>query len=188
MLRLTVTLLLLSPFASAQQSLFNVPSGEVTTAKKVFFQEQIGFSGRQAQFNTVTCLGLGHVFEIGLDLMNLDVNFHSGPFIDTNDTGMDEPLSPLAMATALYGREIREWWHAAAGVQLGTNVLARWANKGAVFAYLNNRFELPWLDARLYAGAYWGNPAILGGANAQANFMLGLEIPIRHGNSKRLFK
>lgn len=162
----------------AQQSLFNVPSGEVTPRHKVFFQEQLGFSGRQVQLNTVTCFGLGGGFEMGIDLLNLDLNLHSGPLFDINDTGHDEPLSPLGLLTALYGRQIVEGWHAALGVQVGANLLGRSVRQGAGMIYFNNRFDLPWLSARLYVGAFAASAAYLGVAAPQANIMLGLEVPL----------
>ena len=71
----TTTLLIVIPMlgfrssiAVAQQSLFNVPSANVTPKGELFFQEQLNF-GTAGESNLTTDIGLGKGFEVGLNVV-----------------------------------------------------------------------------------------------------------------------
>ena len=55
----------------SQQNFINVPSGDVTSCKKVFFQEQLNFN-ESIQSNTTIDLGIGKGFELGVNILGLD--------------------------------------------------------------------------------------------------------------------
>ena len=61
-------LLFATNFLMAQQNFINVPSGEVTQARKFFVQEQLNFN-EIIQSNTTVDYGLGHGFEIGINIL-----------------------------------------------------------------------------------------------------------------------
>ena len=54
------TLILFSSNASAQQNLFNVPSGIITPEGELFFQQQFNLGKLSGTSNTSTAIGLGN--------------------------------------------------------------------------------------------------------------------------------
>lgn len=56
---------------SAQQNLFNVPSGVVTPEGVVFFQQQFNLGRVAGTSNTSTAIGLGNGWEVGLNLLDV---------------------------------------------------------------------------------------------------------------------
>ena len=60
--------------ASAQQNLFNVPSGKITNLGELFFQQQFNITRPVGSSNSTFDFGLGHNFELGFNI--LDVNLY----------------------------------------------------------------------------------------------------------------
>ena len=57
--------------ASAQQTIFNVPSADLTPKGKIFFQHQSSFSNRFANFDNNFVYGLGKNIEFDLTLFGV---------------------------------------------------------------------------------------------------------------------
>ena len=83
----------------AQQSLFNVPSSEITERGRWFFQEQLNLS-RSGVSNTTLDYGIGHGMELGLNLFDLDL-YHPGS---------EERLSTLPMVNLQKRWDLTERW------------------------------------------------------------------------------
>lgn len=152
--------------AFAEQNLFNVPSSEITKPGHVFFQEQINYANELAQTNSTFCYGLENDFEVGIDILNLDVSF----------TREAPPFSPLFVASFQKAIFSTDFFRLAFGSQLGT-ILLESRIKPAVFSYLNTVTTLGSSLAKLYLGGYFANSFYLN-AEDTFQFMAGLEIPI----------
>ncbi len=165
----------------AQQSLFNVPSISVTKKNEVFFQEQINatFEGTSLNFNTA--YGLGHDFELGINVVGVGVEWDKNvPQLITNSTSKDQiPYSPLVMMTGLKAIGITENYHIGFGGQIGLNPTQNNFTQDdiATFDYINNRFDIPKLNLMLCAGAYYSNLVYLGQRD-QFGAMCGFELSI----------
>lgn len=57
----------------SQQNFFNVPSSDITSKGKIFFQQQVNVLHGDIQFNSTFDYGLGQNFEIGLNYLGLNV-------------------------------------------------------------------------------------------------------------------
>jgi hypothetical protein len=80
----------------AQQSLFNVPSSDITPKAKPFFQQQFNIGEGLLQLNSTFSYGLGKNAEIGLNVLGLNVNEGSGsPFFMTNGNIQASPVYPF---------------------------------------------------------------------------------------------
>src|SRR5262245_42795559 len=102
--------LLAASRAPSQQSLFNVPSGEVTPKGGVFFQQQVTGTESGLQANSVLCYGLAKNIEIGVDLLNVVVPMKAGPVV---------------AASMLLALDVLHEWRVAGGAIAGTTVGGR---------------------------------------------------------------
>ena len=155
---------------SAQQTLFNVPSAETTARGDLFFQQQFNFN-RSIQSNTTLSYGLGHDFELGLNVFSLGVLPQGGADAD--------PSPPLFLVNAQKGFDLGETFRFGLGTELGSvaddlRSEVRLAN----FSYLTGVAKLPDERGRLYAGAYFANGTYRGRRGDPFGFMVGYDIPV----------
>ena len=176
-------LFLFGLFATApiysQQSLFNVPSSEITQPAKSFFEEQVSYGAAIIQLNSTYCYGVGDGMEVGLDLFNLNLNTApAGAFFLVNSTDPSQTLSPILLATFQKGFELHEKFKLGLGAQIGTNLSGALSDlHPLVFLFANTATHLPNDLARIYLGLFYGNAYYLGSVD-MVDFMLGVEIPI----------
>ncbi len=116
---LTVLWLMGSPAAEAlaQQTLFNLPSAEITPAEQLFFQQQFNFNkfGRSSGVsNTTISYGLGLDFEIGMNVFALEVLPESGL--------APHSVEPQFLFNAQKGIPLSESFKLGVGTQLGQTV------------------------------------------------------------------
>ena len=168
-------------FISAQQNLFNIPSGDVTSKQELFYQHQLNFyEYYKFESKSHFVKGLGKGWEIGVNLINAKFNFNNPNFFVINETvdGLnDSALSPLFLLTGQKQFALSEKIKLNLGTQIGTNFAAGWQNKQfAHFTYALVQFELPH-HIKLIGGGYLSNDAFLGTGNDKG-FMLGYEIPL----------
>lgn len=159
--------------ASAQQNLFNVPSGEVTAAERVFFQNQFNIN-RLIQSNSTVNYGLGRGFELGLNVFDVPLynpNLHA--------SGLSEEIqTPDFLVNGLKSFEITDRLHFGVGAQFGlTSPVFDNAVRPVNFTYGIGSFELPEERGKLYAGLYYANQAYRGRGDP-VGIMLGCDIPI----------
>lgn len=160
-----ILLMALASPALGQQSLFNVPSSDITAKGEWFFQEQLNFNSSGVS-NTTFDYGLGNNLEIGLNLFGVDLYHPRGGSIDP------EPLANLQKRF-----DINESWGIGIGTQLGA--LAPLRHGRAAFSnldYVNNQVRLGSLG-KAFGGGFFAND-IYTGSRSQAGFMLGMEIPL----------
>lgn len=160
----------------AQQNFINVPSGEITKTKKLFFQQQFNFN-EIIQSNTTVDYGLGKGFELGLNVLGLDYaeKTHSLFLNDTNDR---DPYDPLVTLNTLKQFELNENISLSIGTQIGVNVDFDNKVRPANLTYLNIRFtdviQDNWV---LVAGPYY-NSKHYGGEGNRVGCWLATEVPL----------
>ncbi len=173
------TLILFSSNASAQQNLFNVPSGIITPEGELFFQQQFNLGKLSGTSNTSTAIGLGNGWEAGLNLLDLYMYDHSAAKNASLPTTSVQG-NPDLMANVQKGFELTNFWKTAVGTQVGFNPTKNHHNiQFQNFSWWINAFECPGHKefGKWYLGAYYANHAYAGGGN-RIGAMIGGEIPI----------
>lgn len=169
-------LMLVTGIAMAQQNFINVPSGEVTKAKKFFFQQQFNFN-ETIQSNTTIDFGLGHGFEIGINVLGLDYVEKSNSLF-LNDTNDRDPYDPLVTVNSLKQFEVSKTVCLALGTQIGVNVDFDNKVRPANLTYLNLRFQdVIWDDCVFVMGPYY-NSKHYGVASNRVGGWLAAEVPL----------
>ena len=168
--------ILISSQAQAQQNLFNVPSGEITSPGEIFFQEQFNFARPAGSSNTTFDFGLGNGWEVGVNM--LDVLFYQ-------DDGGAIPIGPQQVNPDLLlnlqkGFEVNDSWKVGIGGQFGFNPDPhpgdiRFLN----YSWIINEFDFPEHQeyGKWYAGTYYANSPYVGPGDSMG-LLLGTEIPI----------
>jgi hypothetical protein len=154
-----------APTAQAQQSLFNVPSSEITTAGKFFVQEQINFNSI-IQSNTTVDYGLKHNWEIGLNLLGIDYSELDHRFFE-NDLLDGDPLAPLLLLNVQKGFTVNHHWKIGLGTQQGFNLTRQQHSRYAQFSYANVVYTTHHERVHVNGGIYQGNTRYLGDGNSR---------------------
>jgi len=169
--------LVCTKFIIAQQNFINVPSGEITLKKKIFFQQQININDI-TQSNSTIDYGLGKSYEIGLNV--LGVNFNNKNAILENDSVNSEPYYPLVLINGLKQFEINKKSSVSIGAQLGCNFTNYIENNNASMAYINYRTkDLLFKNAAFVLGTFY-NSLHYGGSGSRIGFWAASEIPLNN--------
>ncbi len=166
----------------AQQNLFNVPTSDITEEKKLFFQQQFNLTGDAVQFNTTFSYGLGHNWEVGVNLIGLNVNTTSiGPRFLTNNNSSTLPYSPFYTFNVQKAFKLNKIFNVAIGTQTG---IATGGNFGS-YIYSNLVSIIPKTRTKLITGLYSGSDSFLGEedrnlllSDSPVGTQVGLEQPI----------
>ncbi|MEZ0485568.1 hypothetical protein [Fibrella aquatica] len=169
---IAICLCLFTTIACAQQSLFNVPSSEITPKGKLFFQQQVNFSSI-IQLNTTLDYGLKHDWEIGVNLLGIDYSPSLHDFLK-NDVLQNDPFSPLVMINVQKGVPVNEHWKLGFGAQNGVNMAQYRSERLAYFYYANAVWTSRSERLRINSGLYLGNEHYLGDGN-NVGVMVGAE-------------
>lgn len=108
----------------AQQTLFNVPSADITPKNKPFYQHQLNFySIQKMESNAHIVYGLGKGWDAGMNLVDLPIWLGQQPFISINDNNRHKPLYPLLMFSVQKQWVLREdKLTLTTGTQIGPNL------------------------------------------------------------------
>jgi hypothetical protein len=168
---------------SAQQSLFNVPSSDITPSRKPFFQQQFNIGEGLLQLNSTFSYGLGKNTEIGLNVLGLNVNEGSGsPFFMTNGNLQASPVYPFYTLNFQKAFVINDYFKLALGTQTG---FAQGGHFGT-YDYLNFVTIIPKHKSKIISGIYYGSDSFLGPEDridwingyTLLGYQIGLEQPI----------
>ncbi|MFA9210561.1 MAG: hypothetical protein ACEQR5_01950 [Moraxellaceae bacterium] len=163
----------------AQQNFINVPSSEVTKAKKIFFQQQINFN-EIIQSNSTIDFGLGKGFEIGLNVLGLNFKSNSKSFIH-NDTNDKDPYNPLLMINGLKQFEFTENLSMCFGTQFGLNYTDNTILQNATLIYNNLLIKNLFIKKSSFVMGYYYNSIHYGGREGnRVGAWFGSEIPINN--------
>lgn len=169
-------LLMWSMDISAQQTIFNVPSSDITPTRNVLAQQQVDISRQQLRSSTTVNIGLGRNWEVGLNLYNLNYlpEQHSW---QRNDTTTQIPYAPLLLINTQKTIELTDQLHVGLGGQTGLNLFptrhSTWVGLG--YANLAGSFNQDHYQAVI--GAYGGtHPYLADGpmAGMHAGFDAGI--------------
>ncbi|MCE7064938.1 hypothetical protein [Dyadobacter sp. CY326] len=108
--------------ASAQLTVFNVSSSEISESRKISVQQQFEIEDVIESSTTLT-YGLGRNWEAGINVINLDFN-PNNRHIEVNDTSMTKPFAPLVLANSQKVFELNKTFSIGIGAVAGTNLTA----------------------------------------------------------------
>ncbi len=157
---LFVGALCLAQFSFAQQTYFNVPSSDIVDRHEFAAQQQINIS-ESIRSSTTINYGLGHEWEIGLNLYNLDYQ-PSERRISANDSTIEKAYSPLLMLNTQKAFDITSNLELAVGAQGGINILTD--QRPQLVGYLYGHVAAASNDEHynFSAGSYLANARYLG--------------------------
>ena len=155
----------------AQQNLFNVPSVEITSKDKFFYQQQFNFGLSAGNSNTTLDYGLGNNFEIGINLFNTDLYTPNGQY-----------QNPHLLINFQKAFDISDHYKVSFGTQSGfTPPIYRTKIEFPSFSYINNAFDLDkW--GKFYLGGYYANQGYAG-PGSSLGLMAGIDFPIMKGKA-----
>lgn len=171
----------------AQQNLFNIPSGDITPHKKVFFQQQINVNGlNNYSSKSHFVYGLGKNWDVGINLVNMYFDFsQSKKFITSTPFNSKPPYPyyPLGLFTAQKKWNINKHFFVNVGTQAGANLARSIQNKRVThFSYGLVGYQKH-DKIKLLLGSYLTDWRFVGGGN-NAGIIAGAEV---HLNEKWLF-
>lgn len=140
--------------ALSQQNFFNVPSSDITPKHAFFGQQQLNLAASSIQYSTTMCYGLGHDFEMGLNVIGVKYDFNNQLTTNINTA----PFSPMYAFNAQKKVELSEHWKMGIGGQLGTNQ----AFNGGSYFYTNAIYTDEKTGTKLVAGLYRSSDGYFG--------------------------
>ncbi len=164
---------------AAQQNLFNIPAGDVTPKNKFFFQQQTNiYHINYLEAKNHLVYGLGGGFEVGLNVVNLKMDFRQQAATITN--GLDyrvKPMSPLMQLTAQKFFFLNERFKTSIGTQIGTKLARLSANPGLTHFTYNIWVYEPRHHVKVVVGPYFTDRGTVG-AGSRAGLLVGVEYPL----------
>jgi hypothetical protein len=162
---------------TAQQNLFNIPSGDITPNEKFFYQHQFNFyKVDELESKSHVVYGLGRGWDMGINFVDLPLRLNDNSIISYNSNTSRKPLYPLLMLTLQKQWKVSEHLEVNIGTQTGSNLSTTIGTKRFVFFnYAIARFT-PVEKIHFVAGPYHTNNVFVGGPPDQrVGFMVGYE-------------
>jgi hypothetical protein len=154
--------------SEAQQTIFNVPSADVTPPGRLFLQHESQFRswkpGRFLVNTEYAALGVGHNTELDLTLFNV-----SAPASENISLGVGFKTAIPVLAKKLPQQEIKWTFGTEVPVSLQGNGVGNWT-------YTHASFRLPKVKTRLTAGVSYGTKQIFNRRVVSA--IAGIEHPL----------
>lgn len=171
MLRSLLLVTLLGSSASAQQSLFNVPSTQETLPGRLFGQVQAAATPNGGEVNTTLELGIVRWLEIGVNLLRM-------PLYRLHEVEERAPAQSATLFNANVYLDPLEWLAFELGAQAGVGTKPRTLElEPVVYGWATARFEAPGRFGSYVVGGYVGTRGALG-HGPPAGGLLGLEVPV----------
>ncbi|UHG94113.1 hypothetical protein [Spirosoma oryzicola] len=147
--------------ALAQQTIFSVPSSDMTPKHKILAQQQVDVNAEELRSSTTVNYGLGRNWEVGVNLYNLDYLPQQHTW-QRNDTTIEMPYAPLLLLNAQKTFDLTESLHVGIGGQTGLNLYptkdrSSWVGWG----YVNLGGSFANEHYKTVVGAYAGNQRYL---------------------------
>ncbi len=112
-----------------QQNLFNIPSGDITNSKKIFYQHQLNLYSDKLESKAHLVYGLGKGWDAGINLVGKGFYFSPEWRALHNDDPNKGALYPILMGTLQKQFKINEHFAINVGGQGGYNLSNKLANK-----------------------------------------------------------
>ncbi|MFC5408330.1 hypothetical protein ACFPMF_03360 [Larkinella bovis] len=148
--------LAISLTVEAQQTIFNVPSSDITPANRIMAQVQVDFNREQVRSMSTLDYGLNHQWEIGLNLYHFGYQPAEHHWL-RNDTTTQIPYAPQLLLNAQKAFDLTENLHLGLGGQTGINVPAQHKTAWVGWAYGNLAYDVADKHYKTVAGVYGGN-------------------------------
>lgn len=146
--------------AQAQQTIFNVPSSDMTPRHKILAQEQVSLDADKWQATTTIDYGLGHNWEIGANLYNVEYMRQEHTWL-RNDTTVQTAYAPLLLINAQKTFDLNESLHIGLGTQTGVNIAPTRKTSWVGLGYVNLGADFRDEHYKAVIGAYAGNQRYL---------------------------
>ena len=111
-----------------QQNLFNIPSGDITDNKKVFYQHQFNLYNDKLESKSHFVYGLGKGWDVGINLVGNGFYFSPKWEFLYNDNPNKGSLSPTLMGSIQKKININEFFDINIGGQVGYNISDKLSN------------------------------------------------------------
>ncbi|MFN8438654.1 MAG: hypothetical protein U0V72_13625 [Cytophagales bacterium] len=151
--------------ANAQQNLFNIPSGDITPHKKLFYQHQFNVYDYKLESKSHLVYGLGKGWDAGVNLVGSGVGFKPTWELLQNEQVKNGNLFPVLMGTLQKQFVISEKLEINIGTQMGINISGKLSNQRLNhFTYLLNNWHITH-KFRIVSGLFKSNKFYTGNAN-----------------------
>ncbi len=151
-----------------------MPSCEKTPKGKWFFQQQTNVNHLQIQSNTTLDYGLGHNFELGLNVFGLNYIKNENR-LELNKLPGQGPLEPQLLLNGQHFFQVSEETRLGIGLQTGSEMMDLGnINAWSSMAYLNSRHCFWNEKVKLVLGLFGANAAY-SGVKSHAGIMGGFE-------------
>ncbi len=160
----------------AQQNLFNIPSGDITPQKKLFYQHQLNFYENNFDTKSHLVYGIGKNFDIGVNFI-FKKNRINPIKMYKNDNNSFGSLNPLLVSTVqkkiqLYKNKLQ--------INLGTVLGLNLTNNIGKIQFANFNYGLLVYNinakSRIVGGTYYSNKNYTGIQNNKFEALVGYEI------------
>ena len=151
---------------TAQQNLFNIPSGDITPKGKVFYQHQINTYSNKFESKSHFVYGIGKKWDVGVNVVGSGAYFNPNwKPIYNSDFSKGAALSPTILATAQKQWTINEKWSVNIGTQTGMNLSNNTANIRPAYLHYGLASYQVKPGRRLLVGPYVTNNQYVGAGN-----------------------
>lgn len=165
---LFVAIILIVPLTSfAQQNLFNIPSGEVTSEQDVFYQHQLNiYQGESIKSKQHFVYGLGNGFELGVNILDVSL---------THFSQSHDQYRPLIMGTVQKAWQVGDKLF----LNLGTQMGSRYRSEGAHESFNTYSYSLLTYKfdghSRIVSGIFYTNEDSFLNGPENVGYLLGYE-------------
>lgn len=163
-----IILLFFPKISSAQQNLFNIPSGEVTSEQDIFYQHQLNlYNDESIKSKQHFVYGLGGGFELGVNILDVSI---------THFSEFNDKYRPLLLGTAQKTWQINDKLLLNLGTQMGSRYRPEGAHEGFnTFSYslLTYKFEG---HSRVVTGIFYSNEDSFLNGPENFGYLLGYEL------------
>ena len=181
--RIIILLAFFAKNSYGQQNLFNIPSGDITNSKKIFYQHQLNIYKNKVESKAHLVYGLGKGWDAGINLVGKGFYFSPKWRSLHNDNPSNGALYPIIMGTLQKQFNLNKHFDINLGTQIGFNLSNRIQNKELnYFNYGIAVYHFMQEKSRVVAGLYKTNQMYVGNGNT-FGAMLGYEIKL----SKRVY-
>ena len=175
---LSAFFILCANFLTAQQNLFNIPSGDITNTKKIFYQHQLNTYSNKLESKAHFVYGLGKGWDAGLNLVGKGFYFAPQWRILHNDNPAKGSVYPILMGTVQKQFHISEHFDVNVGSQVGFNLSRKVKNKELnYYTYGIGVYHFMKGKSRIVGGLYKTNQMFVGEGNT-FGALLGYEVKI----------
>ncbi|MFY7964952.1 MAG: hypothetical protein ACOVO1_08650 [Chitinophagaceae bacterium] len=162
----------------AQQNLFNIPSGDITNEKKIFYQHQLNVYSNKLESKAHLVYGLGKGWDAGVNLVGKGFYFEPNWRLLHNDNPTKGSVYPVLMGTVQKQFHLSEHFDFNLGSQVGFNLSSKVQNKELnYYAYGIGVYHFMHNTSRIVGGVYKTNKMFVGQGNTLGG-MLGYELKL----------